>query len=109
MQTGPISRLLLGSRLRVVLSAILPLIIAASFGGIGGMLVFKRKANLPQQSKEWGIKANPGPWGELYYVPFTISTPSETLPVREIEAHSTRWRFKKFTLNVFANFLGSLD
>ncbi len=36
-----------------------------------------------------------GPWGEMEYVPMTISPPEELLPVRSLEEKGTRWFFEK--------------
>jgi hypothetical protein len=56
-----------------------------------------------------GTPLRPGPWGELYSVPFTISPPEELLPIRLIEESGTHWLFKNFALSELSHFLDSLD
>lgn len=38
-----------------------------------------------------GQQLRPGPWGEVYYTPFTIAAPEELLPLRKLEENGTRW------------------
>jgi hypothetical protein len=40
-----------------------------------------------------GQQLQPGPWGEVYYTPFTIAAPEELLPLRGLEDSGTRWVF----------------
>ncbi len=40
-----------------------------------------------------GQHLKPGPWGEVYFTPFTISAPEELLPLRRLEEDGTRWVF----------------
>ena len=51
------------------------------------------------------IRAKPGPWGDLYSIPFSIAAPDQLLPVRTTEASGTHWLFKKFTRESLAQFL----
>jgi hypothetical protein len=82
------------------------LLAGAAIGGSAVWLLLGRKGS--SQAEEvrsataitqdaGGIKANPGPWGDLYYVPFTISAPENLLPVRSIESRGTHWFFKNWT------------
>ena len=41
----------------------------------------------------FGQPLHPGPWGELYSMPFTISAPEEVLPLRKLEESGTTWVF----------------
>ncbi len=38
-----------------------------------------------------GQQLRSGPWGEVYYTPFTIAAPEELLPLRNLEENGTRW------------------
>lgn len=40
-----------------------------------------------------GQPLHPGPWGDVYFTPFTISAPEELLPLRKLEENGTRWIF----------------
>lgn len=40
-----------------------------------------------------GQPLRPGPWGDVYFTPFTISAPEELLPLRKLEENGTRWIF----------------
>ncbi len=40
-----------------------------------------------------GQQLRPGPWGEVYYTPFSIAAPEELLPLRKLEEAGTRWVF----------------
>ena len=40
-----------------------------------------------------GQQLRPGPWGDVYYTPFTIAAPEELLPLRKLEESGTRWVF----------------
>jgi hypothetical protein len=40
-----------------------------------------------------GQHLRPGPWGDIYYTPFTIAAPEELLPMRKLEENGTRWIF----------------
>ena len=40
-----------------------------------------------------GQRLRPGPWGEVYFTPFTIAAPEELLPLRKLEEGGTRWVF----------------
>ncbi len=58
-------------------------------------------------ASELGTAVRPGPWGELYTVPFHIAAPDELLPVRTIEAAGTHWVFKNSTRTELTNLLES--
>ncbi len=64
---------------------------------IGGTAVFflqkKARGNVAI-AEELGTRAKPGPWGELYTVPFTIAAPDELIPVRSLESGGTHWVFR---------------
>jgi hypothetical protein len=60
-------------------------------------------------ASELGTPVRPGPWGELYTVPFTIAAPDEQLPVYAIESGGTHWLFKNFTVSELSNLLESTD
>jgi hypothetical protein len=51
------------------------------------------------------ISCKPGPWGELTYIPFSISAPEELLPIRAIQATGTRWFFKGYAADSFVTLL----
>jgi hypothetical protein len=51
------------------------------------------------------VKAKPGPWGELDYLPITIAAPAEMLKVRGIEEERPRWHFRGMTRNDLARLL----
>jgi hypothetical protein len=40
-----------------------------------------------------GQPLRPGPWGDVYFTPFTIAAPEELLPLRKLEENNTRWIF----------------
>ncbi|WP_395742557.1 hypothetical protein [Prosthecobacter sp.] len=42
-----------------------------------------------------GQQLSSGPWGEVYFTPFTISAPEELLPLRKLEEGGTRWVFPR--------------
>jgi len=56
-------------------------------------------------ASDLGTRLRPGPWGELYTVPFTIAAPDELLPVRTIEAGGTHWTFKNSTVSEVSDML----
>ena len=58
---------------------------------------------------ELGTPVRPGPWGELYTVPFTIAAPDELLPIRSIESGATHWFFKNFVPSQLARLLDSAE
>ena len=65
-----------------------------------------RKADTVVAS-ELGTRVRPGPWGELYTVPFVIAAPDELIPVRALEAGGTHWLFKNCTVSEISNLLAS--
>jgi len=80
--------------------------------GIGlGMLVEWRIWRNPQQAMPQnpseGTPLKQGPWGDLYYVPFTIAAPDEILPVRKLEENGTHWFFRNFSRDDLDAFLRS--
>jgi hypothetical protein len=74
---------------------------------IGKRLGFDAAAALRRQLPNGSILCNPGPWGDLSYIPFTISAPDDLLPVRTLEANGTRWFFKGYTADGFTALLQS--
>ena len=58
---------------------------------------------------EIGTRMRPGPWGELYYIPFSIAAPEELLPIRALEAEGTHWLFKDFSLSQLTHFFDSME
>lgn len=66
---------------------------------------FRRDGARAILSSELGTPLRPGPWGELYTVPFVIAAPAELLPVRAIEEGGTRWVFKNCTASQISNLL----
>lgn len=97
------AKVALGFPLRPVLLSVSLLLI----GGLGGMMLSRTYVPGPDGSEDRGIRGNPGPWGEFYYVPFTISAPEEALPVRSVEAHGTHWFFKHHTRGDLAKLFDS--
>ncbi len=75
--------------------------LCAAGGWIAGSKMEPSVDGLPKGS----IRARPGPWGDLYSIPFTIAAPDELLPVRTIEANGTHWLFKNFSRDDLARFL----
>ena len=55
------------------------------------------------------IRAKSGPWGDLYYTPFTITPPEEALPIHELEAYGTHWFFKKYSFNDLSKLFQSAE
>jgi len=86
------------------------LLVLAGFAlGVGTMLFIPLKKTAPIIQAELGMHAKPGPWGELYYVPFVISAPEEVLPVRTIESGGTHWLFKNSTISEISHLLEAAD
>jgi hypothetical protein len=55
------------------------------------------------------VRAKPGPWGELYSIPFTIAAPDEALPIRTFEAGGTHWFFKNLGFDQLRSLLQAED
>lgn len=51
----------------------------------------------------------PGPWGNMEFVPISIEPPEEYLPVRMIEQADRRWRFEGFTSEQLTALFQSAD
>ena len=77
-----------------------------AMGALAVHFIAGRKPNAAL-SAELGNPVRPGPWGELYTVPFHLAAPDELLPVRTIEAAGTHWVFKNSTRTELANLLDS--
>lgn len=58
-------------------------------------------------ASEYGQRLRPGPWGDVYYTPFTISAPEELLPLRKLEESGTRWAFPHASYSEVARVLDS--
>ncbi len=58
-------------------------------------------------AEELGTAVKPGPWGELYTVPFTIAAPDELIPVRSLESGGTHWVFKNSARSEISQLLES--
>ena len=50
-----------------------------------------------EYSSEGGRPCNPGPWGDLEYIPIAIETPEEFLSIQAFEATDNRWFFGGMT------------
>ena len=75
--------------------------------GALAMRFIPRKEHPAKIAEELGARAKPGPWGELYTVPFAIAAPDELLPVRAIEDGGTHWVFKNCTASEISRLLES--
>ena len=92
---------------RRVLALVALVLAAAGMGaGIDRWVQVRRKVTQGTFSED-GIRAKPGPWGEVYYTPFTISAPDEALPVRTLEAKGTHWIFPQKTVDEVRTLLSS--
>ena len=68
---------------------------------------YKQAADRSRPLPNGSIHCNPGPWGELTYTPFTISTPDDLLPIRSIEAEGTHWLFSGYSTDQIVALLQS--
>src|ERR1700722_11152350 len=79
--------------------------------GVGLGVILDRRAG--RGSEDFmppdGIRAKPGPWGDICYTPFAIAAPDEILPVRAIEASGTHWFFENFSADGLMQLLQSAD
>jgi hypothetical protein len=85
---------------------VLPGIAVASFLTGRGQTHEASKANRTDTT-EGAARLKPGPWGELTYIPVTISPPTDILPVRNLEAQAPRWFFKGLTRDDYEKLLAS--
>lgn len=85
------------------------LVLAGIAIGATAMHFIPRKDSAAKIAEEMGTQAKPGPWGELYTVPFVIAAPDELLPVRAIESGGTHWVFKNCTATEISHLLESAD
>jgi hypothetical protein len=56
-----------------------------------------------------GKPLHSGPWGDVYFTPFTISAPEELLPLRKLEEDGTRWVFPHANYSDVARILKSTE
>lgn len=89
---------------RRVFVKVLVLLIGIAIG-VSVVPFFRRDQGRTAQNAELGTPVRPGPWGELYTVPFVIAAPAELLPVRTIEEAGTHWVFKNSTISELSNLL----
>ena len=85
---------------------VLILLAGIAIGALSMRFISGRKADTVVAS-ELGTRVRPGPWGELYTVPFIIAAPDELIPVRALEAGGTHWIFKNSTVSEISNLLES--
>jgi len=85
------------------------LILAGIAIGISVARFFPKKEKAAKIAEELGTRVKPGPWGELYTVPFIISAPDEILPIRAIESAGTHWVFKNCTALEISHLLEFAD
>jgi hypothetical protein len=82
----------------------------AGFGYLAGHYSgYKTAQDRTRRLATGSINCNPGPWGDLSYVPFTIAAPDEMLPVRGIEAAGMHWVLPGYTTDSFVSLLQSTD
>ena len=91
---------------RRVLRKVLLLITGITVGALAAHFI-PRKERSAEIAAELGTLAKPGPWGEIYTVPFVIAAPEELLPVRTIESGGTHWLFKNSTVLEVSHLLES--
>lgn len=70
-----------------------------------GNLTPAEAAALPDDAKP----LQPGPWGNMEYLPISIEPPEEYLPIRMIEQADRRWRFEGFTVEQLTNLFQTAD
>ncbi|HAO98736.1 MAG TPA: hypothetical protein DCQ83_01690 [Fibrobacteres bacterium] len=67
---------------------------------------------IPKGGANWATgkveKANPGPWGDIEYLPMTISAPEELLKVKGVEEARVKWVFRGLDRAAFVRLLDSL-
>ena len=85
---------------------VLLLLAGITIGSVAGYFPPSRQHER-EIAAELGTPARPGPWGELYCVPFNIAAPDELLPVPAIVAGGTHWLFKDFTVSDLSRLLES--
>jgi hypothetical protein len=91
------------------LAVVFLLLACVGLGLIVGMHVSSRPAAAERFESEGGLRAKPGPWGELAYTPFTIAAPEEALPVLKMEAQGTHWFFKNYSVDDLTKLFQSVD
>ena len=89
-----------------ILRKVLLLIAGIVIGAITARFIPGKDRNA-EIAAELGTRVKPGPWGELYDVPFTIAAPDELIPIRTIESGGTHWWFKNSTRTELSNLLES--
>ena len=93
---------------RRVLRKVLLLLAGITIGALAARFI-PRQEHSAEIAAELGTLAKPGPWGEIYTVPFIIAAPEELLPVRTIESGGTHWVFKNSTVLEISHLLESAD
>ncbi|MDB6003458.1 MAG: hypothetical protein JWR15_445 [Prosthecobacter sp.] len=92
---------------------ILPCIACLMVGIVLGALLMQwrdpKEMSGKISSAEYGIPLRPGPWGDVYYTPFTIAAPEELLPLRKLEESGTRWVFPHANYSDVARMLKSTE
>lgn len=63
----------------------------------------------PGATAKGAYLAKPGPWGELEFVPMTISAPEETLPVRKLMEARPLWFFPGLDVQKWNDWLKQLE
>ena len=89
---------------RRVLHRALLVLVGMALGTLA-VLFFQSRAHRVTLDSELGTPLRPGPWGELYSVPVTISAPEELLPVQAIESAGVHWFFKDLDRQQLERFL----
>lgn len=103
VQSSPAARRIPAGR---IFRKVLILLAGIAIGALTMRFISGRKADAVVAS-ELGTRVRPGPWGELYTVPFIIAAPDELIPVRALEAGGTHWIFKNSTVSEISNLLES--
>ena len=75
-----------------------------------GIIVGRKSTEHPVpdgMSSVGSINVKPGPWGNLLYLPITISAPEAILKVTGVEEESVQWVFEGYSRASLARVLGS--
>jgi hypothetical protein len=83
------------------------LVVVGMILGALALFFFQGTKGQGAQDSEIGTRLRPGPWGELYSVPITISAPEELLPAHAVESAGTRWIFKGLDRQQLDRFLNT--
>lgn len=55
------------------------------------------------------LKGNPGPWGELEYIPILLETPDEFLSIPPANADLPAWTFRNYSVSSLAELFNAAD